>query len=59
VKYHRTKTLSSDPLLTKILHQRNSLFDVSWEERLIRWDVKYIIQIPQNALHDTLACYSR
>ncbi len=56
VKYHRTKTLSSDPPLTKILHELNSLFDVSWEKRLIRRDVKYIIQFSQNALHDTLAC---
>lgn len=53
----KKKTLSSDPLLTKILHELNSLFDVSWEKRLIRWDMKYIIQFPQNALHDTLACY--
>ncbi len=56
VKYHRTKTLSSDPPLTKILHELNSLFDVSWEKRLIRRVVKYIIQFSQNALHDTLAC---
>ncbi len=47
---------SSDPPLTKILHELNSLFDVSWEKRLIRRDVKYIIQFSQNALHDTLAC---